>query len=253
MRSRFFQEFIDKYRINRYALDERFVLKDGKIHPCAIVVPGGGYGIVCNHSEGVTTASELNKLGISCVIVYYRVRHLARFPNPQDDLARAVKEIFARKDELKLDMSSYSIWGYSAGGHLVGSFGTTSMGYKKYNLPKPSLLVLAYPVITLEKEITHLGTRENLIGKNANEEEALDKSIHTNVDKDYPPTFVWCGNIDSLVPMVNTELMTEALKKNNIPHVSKIYDNVDHGVNIGTGTNAEGWVNDAVKFWKSLL
>lgn len=75
-------------RPNRYKLDDRFVIRDGKTHPFAVVCPGGGYGMVCSF-----IARRLNEQGISAFIVYYRVRKKARYPNLQDDLARAVSEI----------------------------------------------------------------------------------------------------------------------------------------------------------------
>ena len=208
--------------------------------------------MVCSYIEGVPIARELNRKGISCVIVYYRVRKKALFPNPQDDLQRAVSEIFLRNDELMLDLSCYSVWGSSAGGHLAASFGTTSMGYRKYGLPKPGLIVCAYPVVSLETAITHNETRNNLLGKGASEREALDKSIHTNVDADYPPCFVWCGDDDRSVPTVNTELLRDALIQNGIPHRCIIYPGVGHGVGPGWGTAAEGWIEEAVTFWQSL-
>jgi len=168
------------------------------------------------------------------------------------DLARAVKEIHENAGKYNLDMENYSIWGSSAGGHLVGSFGTTSMGYVKYGLPKPGTLVLIYPVITLEKELTHQGTRDFLIGKNVSEEMARAKSIHLNVDENYPDTFIWCGTADSTVPPKNTELMSDALKENNINFKCKTYEGVEHGVGPATGTAAENWINEAVCFWCQL-
>lgn len=242
----------DLKRPSRYAIVDKYVLRDGKKHKCAIICPGGGYGMVCNFSEGVPIARMLNEYGISALIVYYRVGEQAAFPNPQDDLARAVREIHANKDKYNLDMEGYSVWGFSAGGHLVGSFGTTAMGYSKYDLPKPGLLVLSYPVISLESGITHMGTRNNLLGKSATAEQELAHSVHTNVDDRYPPTVVWCGNADTVVNPVNTTLMAQALEKNNIPYLCKIYEGIDHGVGTGKGTVCENWIPEAIAFWKSL-
>ncbi len=239
----------DFWRRNRYEIDDRFVIKDGKKHKCAIICPGGGYTVVCSFVEGVPFAKRLNELGISAFIVYYRVRRKAKFPNPQDDLARAVEEIHSKADEYHLDMDGYSVWGSSAGGHLAASFGTTKMGYLKYGLPKPGAMVLIYPVISLESTKTHMGTRNNLIGKDAGREKELEYSIHTNVDSNYPPTFIWNGLADKTVPPENTTLMEEALQKNEIPHVCKQYDGVDHGVGLATKTAAEEWFMLAVNFW----
>lgn len=242
----------DFFRLNRFEIDDRFVIRDGKKHKCAIICPGGGYYMVCSFVEGVPFAKKLNEAGISALIVYYRVKRKAAFPNPQDDLAKAIKLIHEKKDEYNLDMDGYSIWGSSAGGHLVGSFGTASMGYAKYGLPKPGLLVLVYPVISLEKDITHDGTRANHIGKKSTSETEKKHSVHINVDKDYPTTFIWCGDSDNTVPPENTRLMNEALERNEIRHIQRTSPNVDHGVGLGIGTAAEGWIDEAITFWKSL-
>jgi len=240
---------LDFQHANGYELDTRFVINDGEKHPCAIVCPGGGYNLVCSFIEGTPIARKLNEKGISAVIVYYRVKEQALFPNPQDDLARAVKEVHDRAEELHLDMSDYSVWGSSAGGHLAASFGTTSMGYGKYGLPKPAAMVLIYPVITLEASLTHMGTRENLLGKDATEEAAREKSIHCNVNENYPDTFIWCGTADSTVPPKNTELMRDALAAAGIRHQCRMYEGVEHGVGPGTGTTAVHWMDEAVQFW----
>ena len=68
------QTLKDVYRQNQYKLDDRFVLRDGKTHKCAIICPGGGYGMVCSFIEGTPIARRLNAMGISAFIVYYRVR-----------------------------------------------------------------------------------------------------------------------------------------------------------------------------------
>lgn len=247
------QRILDFFRPNRYKIDDRFVIRDGKQHKCAIICPGGGYARVCSFIEGTPIARKLNSEGISALIVYYRVRRKAAFPNPQEDLARAVREIHEKRESYNLDMTGYSVWGSSAGGHLVGTFGTASMGYPNYGLPKPGMLELTYPVISLEKAITHPGTRENLIGRDASPEVERRHSVHTNVDGNYPPTFLWCGKDDSLVPPAHTELMRAALENAGIPHVCRMYEGVDHGVGPGIGTAAEGWIDEAIAFWKSLV
>ena len=53
---------------------------------------------------------------------------------------------------------------FSAGAHLAGSFGIQNIGYGKYHLPKPGVMFLGYPVITMG-EMAHAGSRENFLGK----------------------------------------------------------------------------------------
>ena len=240
---------IMKPETNVYALDDRFVLRDGKKHPAAVIVPGGGYGMVCSFIEGVPFARRLNELGISAVIAYYRVAPKAAYPAPQDDLARAVKEVFDRAEEFCLDTENYSVWGASAGGHLAASFGTENMGYLKYGLPKPGTIVLCYPVITMDPTLTHMGTRDNLIGAESGADAEEFAGIEHHVTSAYPRTYLWCGDVDSCVPAENSRMMDRALAAAGIDHLFELIPDVDHGVGPGSDTAAAGWIDRAVKFW----
>ena len=123
------------------------------------------------------------------------------------------------------------------------------MGYLKYGLPKPGALVLAYPVITLDPKYTHMGTRNNLIGKNGSKEMEEMASIHKHVFPQYPDTYIWCGDADELVDPINTKMMKEALVASGVRNRCDIFPGVAHGVGPGTGTSAEGWIDEAVDFW----
>ncbi len=234
---------------NKYRLDDRFVIRDGKKHPFAILVPGGGYYMVSSFIEGVPIAKKLNEQGISAFVVYYRVKKKAKYPAPMEDLATAVKEIFAKAEEYNLDTENYSIWGASAGGHLTASFGTENMGYIKYGLPKPGTLVLAYPVITMEREKTHMGSHDNLLGKDANKKAEAFASVEQHVTESYPRTYVWCSDDDNVVNPDNTRDIVAALQKSGVPVKYMICHGVPHGAGPGTGTVAENWMNEAINFW----
>lgn len=236
---------------SHYRLIDDYVIKDGKPHPFAIVVPGGAYRFVANFIEGKPIAQRLNEKGISAFIIYYRVKEEAQYPAPMDDLARAVREIFDNLSKYNLDASNYSIWGSSAGGHLTASFGTDNMGYPKYKLPKPKALVLSYPVITMDKKLTHKCSHDFLLGCEATKEQEEFASIEKHITKDYPPTYIWCGDIDTTVHPDNTRIMANELQKVGVPVKIEIFPNVVHGVGPGTGTSAEGWINKAVDFWMS--
>lgn len=234
---------------NGYKLVTDYVIRDGKKHPCAILIPGGGYSMVCSFIEGVPIARKLNAMGISAFILYYRVRGKAAYPNPMDDLARGVREILDNADSYLVDMENYSVWGASAGGHLAASFGTNNIGYLQYGLPKPGALILSYPVITMQKSYTHMGTRDNLIGKKPPSQMIGVASVQWHVFRGYPDTFIWCGDADELVDPMNTKLMKESLDYWGIRNQCEIFPGVIHGVGPGTGTAAEGWIEKAVDFW----
>ena len=241
------REIRDTYRKNEYML-KPYLIRDGKKHPVAIICPGGGYRRVCSFIEGYPFAKKLNAMGCHAFVVYYRVRNLAVYPNPQDDLARAVTEIYSHAEEWNLDMQNYSIWGSSAGGHLAASFGTESMGWSKYALPKPGTLVLVYPVVTMTEK-THAGSRNYLIGPYPASSYVDLTSVEKQVTGNYPPTFLWWGDQDGTVDPVNSHMLREELKRNNIPCLCREYQGVDHGVGIGKGLPCEGWFEEAVQFW----
>ena len=244
----YIREFFDTYRKNEYRL-KPYLLKDGKTHPVAVICPGGGYRRVCSFVEGYPFAKELNRMGYHAIVVYYRVNAVAKYPAPQDDLARAVKELHDRAEEWKLNMNGYSVWGSSAGGHLAACFGTENMGYVHYNLPKPGALVLVYPVVTMGEK-THEGSRNFLIGQTPDREMVEFSSVEKRVTESYPPTFLWWGSSDSCVDPENSRMLQSALEKNGIPCQCIEYPGVEHGVGIGTGLPCEGWLEKAVAFWE---
>ena len=238
---------------NRYRLDTRFLLKDGEKHPVAVICPGGAYASVCSFIEGVPVARRLNELGISAVIVYYRTKKKALYPAPQDDLARAVREVLANAERWNLDTDHYSVWGSSAGGHLAASFGTRHMGYAKYALPRPAALILSYPVISMRPTLTHQTTHDLLLGRDAAEEREHFASIDEQVTGEYPPTYIWCGDGDRTVQPENTRRMAAALEQAGVKYQCEIFPGVDHGVGPGTGTPAQGWIDRAVRFWREQM
>lgn len=238
----------DFWRRNRYELKE-YVIRDGKKHPFALICPGGGYSVVCSFIEGAPYAQRLNALGYSAFVLYYRCGRQARYPNPQDDLARAVRDIMSRAEELSLETEGYSVWGSSAGGHLAASFGTESLGYAHYGLPRPGALILTYPVITME-DFTHAGSRKNLLGKTPGHEQIELLSVEQQITPNYPPSFVWCGDADRTVDPKNSRVFSEALRQNGVPVQLEVYPGVDHGVGLGAGLACEPWFDAAVTFWE---
>lgn len=243
------REHFDNNRENVYEL-KPYLLRDGKTHPVAVVCPGGGYRRICSFIEGHPYAKKLNKMGYHAVVVYYRVKDLARYPAPQEDLARAVRTVLNHEKEWNLDVRGYSVWGSSAGGHLAASFGTANMGYSRYDLPKPGALILTYPVVTMGEK-AHEGSRNNLLGMNPETAMVEFASIEKQVTDTYPPTFLWWGSNDTCVPPENSYMLKAALEEQNIPCQCIEYAGVEHGVGIGKGLACEGWFEKAVAFWEA--
>lgn len=240
----------DLWRKNEYKLDP-YIINDGHKHPFAIICPGGGYQCVCSFIEGRPFAKKLNEMGISAFVLYYRVREKARFPAPMDDLARAVKEVMAHAETWNLDVNQYAVLGSSAGAHLAASFGTESIGYKKYDLPKPNALILVYPVISMESAVDY-ESRAPLLGADPSLDLIRLSSIERQATENYPPTFIWYGDAEESVVPENAQLMARTLSQLGVPHQLHVFPGVGHGVGLGEGLSCEGWINQAVDFWLSF-
>jgi acetyl esterase/lipase len=132
------------------------------------------------------------------------------------------------------------VWGFSAGGHLASTAATHfDAGKPDAKDPierlssRPDFAILAYPVISMEKEITHGGSRNNLLG-NAPEDKLVEfYSNDKQVTKDTPPTFLFHTKEDSAVKIKNSELFYAALQKHNVPAELFVVEKGRHGVGLG--------------------
>lgn len=210
----------------------------------AVIIPGGGYCNVCSYSEGWPIAQEMWGRGYNCFVVYYRISPDAIMPKPIEDVACLIKYIMRNYPEL--NMSDYLLTGFSAGGHLAGIW-ATKQGYFKYNLPKPKYLSLIYPVIDLS--FNKGVSKENCLGKNCTAEDLAKYSVYTNVDENYPETYLLQGKNDQCIMFENSVIMDKALTENNVKHKYVVYDDAPHGFGVGIDTCAEGWIDDMLEFF----
>lgn len=239
------------YWINQYHLT-CYPAPDGKKAPFALICPGGGYVMCVGNGEGIPYAQKLNKAGYAAFVLRYRCRGKAYRPAPLEDVAIALRDIIDHADEYNVETGSYSLWGSSAGGHLIGSFGSEAHGWKHYGLPRPGALVLIYPVITMG-ELTHKGSRKYFLGKHPTAQDIADWSVENLVTPAYPPTFLWNSKTDSCVNPQNGELMAAALEKSGVEHRFIQYATGTHGCGLGRGTEVEPWFGEAVTFWETQL
>ena len=243
-----FEALRDIFGPNRYEL-KFYPAPNGQRERFALICPGGGYECVMSSIEGKPIAQALNRRGYSAFVLRYRCRARAKYPTPLVDVARAVREILANADTYNVETKDYAVFGFSAGGHLAAMFGVPALGWDKFDLPRPGVLVLSYPVITMGQK-THEESRKNLLGKTPTDAEICQCSVEKRVNIQYPPTFVWCGDSDKTVAPDKRQMMADALENHHIPHVLKVYPGVDHGVGLGLGLSCENWLDEAVSFWK---
>ncbi len=222
--------------------------------PYVMICPGGGYYSVCSLAEGYAIAKSVNEMGYPACVLVYRIGTDAQYPNPMEDLARAVRFMTEKAETFGMDPDGYALMGFSAGGHLAAAFGTESLGYARYTVKKPACVILAYPVITMGP-LSHAGSREYLLGKEECErkEKQIALSVEEQVTADYPPVFVWQCEGDPSVPIANTRMLAESLKQASVPFIYETFPGEAHGWGLGTGTAAEGWLERALAFWGKNL
>ncbi len=219
----------------------------------AVICPGGGYGAVCALLEGYPLAKQLNQMGYAAFVVGYRCGRIGRQTTPMEDLATAVAYILRHAEKFRLDTEAYAVIGFSAGAHLAGSLAVPAIGYEKYHLPKPGVMFLGYPVITMG-EMAHAGSRENFLGKDYSDDKGLQEkySLEKHVTGAYPPTFLWQCDGDCLVPCANSGLMAKALEVHQVPYCYEVFPYPTHGLCEDADVHAKNWLERAVGFWENM-
>jgi acetyl esterase/lipase len=222
-----------------------------------IICPGGGYGGLAMGHEGHEIAKWLNSMGVTGVILEYRMsRGGYLHPIPLQDAQRAIRTVRSRAKALKLDPTRIGIMGFSAGGHLASTTGTHfDAGNPNAEDPidqvscRPDFMILCYPVIAFGEPYTHEGSQRNLIGLNPSDELISSLSNEKQVTKDTPPALLFHTDEDEGVPAENSVAFYLALRKANVPAELHIYRKGRHG--LGLAQNVPGtadWPN-ACKQW----
>ena len=204
-----------------------------------VVCPGGGYGGLAMGHEGHDVARWLSSIGITATILKYRHAPRYHFPAPLQDAQRAIRTVRARAEEWKIAPDRIGILGFSAGGHLASSAGTHfELGKPDAKDPvervssRPDFMVLAYPVISFTSAFTHVGSRNNFLGKNRSPEMMQKFSNETQVTKETPPTFLMHTSEDRGVPSENSIYFYLALRRAGVPAEMHIYEKGRHGVGL---------------------
>lgn len=214
-----------------------------------VICPGGGYVRLSITSEGEYVARWFAERGVSTFILKYRLPDDAVMERkevvPLSDAQKAINCLRDNADRFGVDTNRIGIMGFSAGGHLAASasvhFNDSHIGtYKKHTL-RPDFSILIYPVITMQNNFTHQGSKKALIGENASEEKTNYFSNELNVTENAPPTFIVHASDDKSVPVENSLKYYEALKKKNVNSALHIFQNGGHGFTMKNKILDEQW------------
>jgi acetyl esterase/lipase len=205
--------------------------KDKDTGAAVLICPGGGYQILAWDLEGEEVATWLNSIGVTGIVLKYRVprrpdqpKDKPRRPDqpkdkppigPLQDAQRALSLVRSKAREWKLDPKRIGILGFSAGGHLAAE---TSTNFKKRAYTaidetdkvscRPDFAVLVYPAYLVVKD--------------------KELAPEIKVDKNSPPTFFAHASDDPIKPE-NSVFMYLALKRAKVPAELHIYTSGGHG------------------------
>lgn len=221
-----------------------------------IIYPGGGYGGVAAGHEGYDVAKKFNEMGVAAFVVKYRLPSDQSMINkeigPLQDAQRAIQLVRQRAKEWNIKENRVGIMGFSAGGHLASTAGThfnkAVIDNKTHISLRPDFMILVYPVISFSDSIGHIGSRDNLLGKNPSPEKIREYSNDLQVTPQTPPAFLIHAKNDDAVPVQNSIHFYEAMKKNGVPAEIYFYEKGGHGFGLNNPTSKVKWM-DLVNQW----
>ncbi len=189
--------------------------------PIGIASPGGGFSYVGSIHEGFPYAQTMVEHGVNGFVLNYRVGG-GGVP-ATEDLAHAIDYIFENQEAFGVSTAGYSLWGSSAGARMaanLGSYGTAAFGAT--DRPRPAAVIMAY-------------------------------TGHSDYTANDPATFAVVGSQDRIASPATMRTRIDNLARTGIATEFHLFDGVGHGFGLGTGTVAEGWVDDAMRFWTQQI
>jgi len=118
---------------------------------------------------------------------------------------------------------------------------------------RPDFAALIYPVISMKKELTHMGSMENLLGIIASDSLIAAFSNELHVSRNTPPTFLVHSADDGAVNYLNSIEYFKALNKNNVKSELHIYPTGGHGYGLAyQGQTEKNWTASFIEWLKSI-
>ena len=185
--------------------------------PFAICNAGGGHVFVGAMHDSFPHALEISKQGLNAFALIYR----PDWGPSDEDLARALTYIYDHADELGVSREGYSLWGGSAGARMAADMSRLShmrSSTGRTDIPQAAACIMQY-------------------------------TGSTTVAADYAPTYACCGTSDGIASWRTMQSRLDELSTLGISTEFHAYNGLPHGFGLGTGTVAEGWINDAIRFW----
>jgi len=225
-----------------------------------IICPGGGYWVTSIVKEGFALAREFNKWGVAAFVVKYRVPNDSSMTDkkigPLQDAQRGIQLVRMRAQEWNIDANKVGIMGFSAGGHLASTAAThfdhSYIENSKHINLRPDFSIFIYPVISFQDSIGHIGSRDQLIGKNPPKQLLDSFSNELQVTVQTPPTFLVHATDDDVVPVQNSIAFYEALLQHKVSAEMHIYKAGGHGFGMYNPTTKDLWMERCKNWMQSI-
>jgi acetyl esterase/lipase len=222
-------------------------------HTAVVVCPGGGYTHLAYEKEGTRIAEWLNLRGITAFVLTYRLAPRYHYPAQILDGYRSVRWVRSHAKEYGVNPDRIGMWGFSAGGHLVGIVGTHfDDGNPQAADPidrasdRPDFVISSYGGLTLEAGIAKPHAMGSLLGENPSPELIEDMSPDKHVRARTPPYFLYATTTDQSVPVLSSVAFYTALVRAGVPAELHIFEQGPHGT-------ALGQTYPALSAWPELL
>ena len=187
-----------------------------------LICPGGGYWNLYWQLEGEEVAEWLNSLGVTGIILKYRVPRRPDEPQgeparrPLQDAQRAVSLVRSKAGEWGISPERIGIVGFSAGGHLAIAT-ATSFDKRTYEGIDDIDKISCRPDFAIPVYSGYLKVKDK-------DELAPGLRIPTGT----PPVFLAHGGDDIVSPPEHSVLMYLALKRAGVPAELHIYATAAH-------------------------
>ena len=208
-----------------------------------LMIPGGGYRRVAVSRKGGAIDAWIASLGVTAFVMTYRLPADGWVAGPDvalQDAQRAMRLIRAKAPALGLDRERVGVVGFSAGGHIAARL-ATRFEHDAYDpvdeadalSTRPAAAGLFYPVITLTEPYAHTGSVTELLGTGADTAARLAVSAEQHVPVSTPPVFIAAAADDRVVPVENSLMMWEALRRRGIASEMHLFEIGGHGFGLG--------------------
>lgn len=218
-----------------------------------VICPGGAYAFLAVDWDGTTVARWFNQHHVAAFVLQYRHGPDHHYPQPIDDGRRAMRWVRAHASQYHLAVDHIGIIGFSAGGHVASTVSThwdAATAITKDAIgetsARPDFTILAYPVVTMKTRLTHLQSRQNLLGEHPAQSLVDKLSNETQVTPRTPPAFIYTTDADDGVPPQNSVDYYLALHRHHVPAELHVFRVGGHGSGLGQ-------TNQLLAIWPTLL